>query len=74
MTSILYIKLQNKTPPNTVNIDRKPSVKRQVSWGPPMVAEADSETVKVKKVSKQNGYYNSSSGGGSAGGNHIKSN
>lgn len=74
------MKLQTKTPPNTDKIDRKPSVKRQVSWGPPTVAEADADTVKVKKVSKQNGFYNGNSNGNggtknnSGGNNFIRSN
>lgn len=68
--------MQNKTPPNTDKIDRKASVKRQVSWGPPTVAEADAETVRVKKLTKQNGFYNGNSGNGNGnnGNNYIKSN
>uniref|UniRef100_A0A1I8N1M4 Laminin G domain protein n=1 Tax=Musca domestica TaxID=7370 RepID=A0A1I8N1M4_MUSDO len=57
----------NKTPPNTDRVNRKASVKRQVSWGPPTVAEADAGTVKVKKISKPNGYYNAT-------GAHVKTN
>ncbi|XP_075160242.1 axotactin isoform X2 [Haematobia irritans] len=58
----------NKTPPNADRGDRKPSVKRQVSWGPPTVAETDAGTVKVKKIiSKPNGYYNAT-------GAHVKTN
>lgn len=59
-------------------------MKRQVSWGPPTVAEADAETVKVKKVSKQNGFYNgngsgnsgsnNNASGGGGGNNYIRSN
>uniref|UniRef100_A0A1I8Q8E8 Uncharacterized protein n=1 Tax=Stomoxys calcitrans TaxID=35570 RepID=A0A1I8Q8E8_STOCA len=56
-----------KTPPNADKGDRKASVKRQVSWGPPTVAEADAGTVKVKKISKPNGYYNAT-------GAHVKTN
>uniref|UniRef100_W8AK96 Uncharacterized protein n=1 Tax=Ceratitis capitata TaxID=7213 RepID=W8AK96_CERCA len=36
--------LPNTTP---THAERKPSVKRQVSWGPPTVAEADTETLKL---------------------------
>ncbi|KAM7357468.1 axotactin isoform 3-T7 [Cochliomyia hominivorax] len=72
----------NKTPPITNKIDRKPSMKRQVSWGPPMVAESEADTVKVKKVTKQNGFFNASTsgnggsnnGGSGGGGGAIRSN
>uniref|UniRef100_A0A1A9ZWK5 Uncharacterized protein n=1 Tax=Glossina pallidipes TaxID=7398 RepID=A0A1A9ZWK5_GLOPL len=58
-------------------VERKASVKRQVSWGPPTVAEVEADTVKVKKITKQNGYYNgnnNTSNTSNISGNHIKSN
>lgn len=59
---LLQQQQQQSLQPKATRVERKPSVKRQVSWGPPTVAEADAETLKLTitaPVYKQNGYYGS---------------
>ena len=53
-----FVKQHHKPQANNI-AERKSSIKRQVSWGPPTVADSEVDSKKLTKTSKQqNGFGN----------------